>query len=345
VDRIEAPASLDEIERAREWFAPQSGDGPDEARGRTGAAKLLGALLAWTLRLVAQAQREGASIRAARELLSRRLRGAWGATGESRASPAAGASTHDVLQRAQIEQRIARLRAGAWRFVAVLDGRTTTVCASLNGLVRAKDDPWWIGRIPPLHPWCRSTVVAADAPSMAKGDAETVRATDEELRIALTGEVFGTAAVTRWLGDHGIVIELHPDLIGPRRTIGEYDHDHRALRLSPFYEQTTGSFSATSRYVDHGASSASEAIERIAVHELGHAVHAHLSERHLEQIEDLFAAAMQSNSTVSQYAKTEVREYFAESFAAYLFEPNALASVDPQIYDLLRTIMESEGLQ
>ncbi|RJE64546.1 phage head morphogenesis protein, partial [Acinetobacter sp. JS678] len=46
------------------------------------------------------------------------------------------------------------------RFISVLDGRTSKVCASLDGLVWKIDDP--AKRIPPLHPNCRSALVPVD---------------------------------------------------------------------------------------------------------------------------------------------------------------------------------------
>jgi len=46
-----------------------------------------------------------------------------------------------------------------WRFSAILDGRTTTVCSECDGVVVAADDRWWQGHYAPLHFNCRSHVV------------------------------------------------------------------------------------------------------------------------------------------------------------------------------------------
>ena len=43
-------------------------------------------------------------------------------------------------------------------FDAVMDGRTSPVCWSLNGVVRPIDDPFWAKYYPPNHWLCRSTV-------------------------------------------------------------------------------------------------------------------------------------------------------------------------------------------
>ncbi len=43
------------------------------------------------------------------------------------------------------------------RFVSVLDGRTSKLCASLDGSIWEINDP--AKRVPPLHPHCRSILV------------------------------------------------------------------------------------------------------------------------------------------------------------------------------------------
>ncbi len=47
-----------------------------------------------------------------------------------------------------------------WLYDAILDGRTSDLCARLNGTVLPADDPWWDSHTPPLHHRCRSTVRA-----------------------------------------------------------------------------------------------------------------------------------------------------------------------------------------
>ncbi|MCU4389405.1 minor capsid protein [Acinetobacter courvalinii] len=46
------------------------------------------------------------------------------------------------------------------RFISVLDGRTSKLCAALDGSVWKINDP--AKRVPPLHPNCRSTLVPVD---------------------------------------------------------------------------------------------------------------------------------------------------------------------------------------
>ena len=47
---------------------------------------------------------------------------------------------------------------GMLEFDAVMDNRTSAICASLNGVVKPVDDPFWSQWYPPNHFGCRSTV-------------------------------------------------------------------------------------------------------------------------------------------------------------------------------------------
>ncbi len=67
---------------------------------------------------------------------------------------------HSAYNAGRLEQ-IQRLgkKVKYLKFIAIDDDRTTKICRSLNGTVRPADDPFWSGKIPPLHFRCRSTVV------------------------------------------------------------------------------------------------------------------------------------------------------------------------------------------
>lgn len=54
-----------------------------------------------------------------------------------------------------------------WKYSAILDSRSTSICRGCNGTVLAADDPWWETHQPPLHFNCRSTVI-----SLSKSQAE-----------------------------------------------------------------------------------------------------------------------------------------------------------------------------
>jgi len=54
------------------------------------------------------------------------------------------------------------------RFVSVLDGRTSKLCASLDGTIWKINDP--SKRVPPLHPHCRSILVPVDKDGRLAGE-------------------------------------------------------------------------------------------------------------------------------------------------------------------------------
>lgn len=54
------------------------------------------------------------------------------------------------------------------RFVSVLDGRTSKLCASLDGSIWEINDP--SKRVPPLHPHCRSILVPVDKDGQLVGE-------------------------------------------------------------------------------------------------------------------------------------------------------------------------------
>lgn len=74
-----------------------------------------------------------------------------------------------------------------WKFVAILDGRTTATCAPLNGVIRKHDDAFWESHFPPLHFNCRSTVV-----SLSRGEAERAGGVKEPPKAKAPGAGFGT---------------------------------------------------------------------------------------------------------------------------------------------------------
>lgn len=66
-----------------------------------------------------------------------------------------------------------------WMYDAVLDDRTTPLCKSLDGTIKAHDDPYWLTHCPPLHHRCRGGIRAlrrseADRRGITVGDPQTV---------------------------------------------------------------------------------------------------------------------------------------------------------------------------
>lgn len=74
-----------------------------------------------------------------------------------------------------------------WKYVAILDGRTTATCAPLQGTVRPHDDDFWLTHWPPLHFNCRSTVV-----SLSRAEAARAGGATPVPKAAGPGKGFGT---------------------------------------------------------------------------------------------------------------------------------------------------------
>ncbi|MDC4871747.1 minor capsid protein [Acinetobacter baumannii] len=79
------------------------------------------------------------------------------------------------------------------RFVSVLDGRTSKLCASLDGAVWEINDP--AKRVPPLHPNCRSILVPVEKDGKLVGerpfvmDEQRVKDIPKEERSQLIGQL------------------------------------------------------------------------------------------------------------------------------------------------------------
>ncbi|WP_337077794.1 minor capsid protein [Acinetobacter pittii] len=79
------------------------------------------------------------------------------------------------------------------KLVATLDGRTSKLCASLDGSVWKIDDP--VKRVPPLHPHCRSILVPVEKDGLLVGerpfvmDERKVKDIPKEERSQLIGQL------------------------------------------------------------------------------------------------------------------------------------------------------------
>lgn len=294
-----------------------------------------------------------------------------------------------------------------WKYVAILDGRTTATCAPLNGVIAKHDDAFWESHFPPLHFNCRSTVVSlsrgeteraggAKKPPEAKPPGEgfgtrpdlageslqpgpaapravvralaqrptgsfvTRRPDAEELdmgtAVEVMNDVLGEEKISRWLVARGVEIRPQEDLVessyfdanGVEQTeevIGEYRD--RTIRISTRTGRYAGFFNPGDEYVDEGASTARDAFGRILLHELAHAVHDLTSSELRAQIQSTWQRAVRDGSFVSGYARECLEEWWAETFAAYRYEPEALAEADPDgsIRALVQRILKAEDLE
>jgi SPP1 gp7 family putative phage head morphogenesis protein len=294
-----------------------------------------------------------------------------------------------------------------WKYVAILDGRTTTTCAPLNGVIAKHDDAFWESHFPPLHFNCRSTVVSlsrgeteraggAKKPPEAKPPGEgfgtrpdlaganfepgpaasptAVRALktrneqgritrrpeaevlDETTATEVMGDVLGEERAARWLKSRGVEVYFQENLIetidrapdGSETTeyvVGTYRN--RAIYISTRTGEYRGFFNPGDKFVDEGAATARDAFGRILWHEFAHAVHANTSDELKAAITSVWRQSVRAGAFVSRYARDNDLEWWAEVFAAYRYEPDALAEVDPDgsIRALVRRILKAEDLE
>lgn len=159
------------FKEAEEWFRSRVPLTDDEYATLEGAARRRAFTVAGVaqLDLVAQvfdqigfAIETGTDFKTFKQELTSSLQNAWGTdkkiTGykleriyRTNIQTAYGAGRYAQLTNADV------LKARPyWMFDAVMDKRTSGLCSSLNGTVLPVDDPWWNGKIPPLHHSCRS---------------------------------------------------------------------------------------------------------------------------------------------------------------------------------------------
>lgn len=72
-----------------------------------------------------------------------------------------------------------------WKFSAILDQGTSSICRRLHGTVLAADDPWWDSHVPPCHHSCRSAIL-----SLRRSTAEAA-GVDESGPAVASDEGFG----------------------------------------------------------------------------------------------------------------------------------------------------------
>lgn len=75
-------------------------------------------------------------------------------------------------------------------------------------------------------------------------------------------------------------------------------------------------------------------MKRTITHEIAHSVYERLSDEQKEAWRDLYKDS-DKNEFVSDYAKTDEEEDFAESYAAYVHDPDLLRSISRQKYSFM----------
>ncbi|ENV94169.1 hypothetical protein F937_03573 [Acinetobacter calcoaceticus ANC 3680] len=117
------------------------------------------------------------------------------------------------------------------RFVSVLDGRTTKLCASFDGMVWRIDDP--AKRVPPLHRNCRSILVPVEKDGRLVGerpfvmDERPVKDIPKDERSQLIGQLDANTTFKEFFGKTDDFFQK--EWLGPKRfklfKEGKFDFD------------------------------------------------------------------------------------------------------------------------
>jgi SPP1 gp7 family putative phage head morphogenesis protein len=117
------------------------------------------------------------------------------------------------------------------RFVSVLDGRTSKLCATLDGTIWEINDP--SKRIPPLHPHCRSILVPVDKDGRLAGerpfvmDERPVKDIPKDERSQLIGQLDANTTFKEFFGKTDDFFQK--EWLGPKRyklyKEGKFDFD------------------------------------------------------------------------------------------------------------------------
>jgi hypothetical protein len=96
------------------------------------------------------------------------------------------------------------------------------------------------------------------------------------------------------------------------------------------------------QFVTNAAKSETAAIQRNLVHEIGHL----LLDRESRVLKSYVRAAFHRNrdAAVSRYGRRNSREFFAESWAAYIFERKALRGYSQEVYSMVEHVLNEAGL-
>ncbi len=118
-------------------------------------------------------------------------------------------------------------------------------------------------------------------------------------------------------------------------------HDARSDRrgIDGWHPQPGTPYAAKPGGVSFFAATAAEKRELVLVHEVGHAVHNMGMYEAGPIMRAAYARSRAEGSGVTQYARANHCEYFAESFALYNHSPEKLRHADPVGHDMVRDVV------
>jgi len=105
------------------------------------------------------------------------------------------------------QQSVINLRP-FWLYDAVMDSRTSTICRTRDGEIRAHDDPWWQSNYPPLHYQCRSGVRALRRSDVERRGGPTRRDIGGDPPLAGFGSTPGGGEITEYTPNLGNVDDV-----------------------------------------------------------------------------------------------------------------------------------------
>ena len=164
---------------AREWFqkrrpVPREGATQAENDARLRAFRVAGItsvnLVTEVHQAIDDALRDGTTLDDFKKRVGAKLAEEWGAPNARRVETIFRTnvqSAYNAGRWAEMNRPAVLAVRPFWKYVAILDGRTTATCAPLNGVIVHNKDAFWETHFPPLHFNCRSTVV-----SLSRGETE-----------------------------------------------------------------------------------------------------------------------------------------------------------------------------
>ncbi|MBL8600341.1 MAG: minor capsid protein [Myxococcales bacterium] len=180
---------------AREWFARQHPAIPQHERdARARAFRVAGItsvnLVTEVHQAIARAIADGTTLDDFKREVGAKLAEAWGAPNAARLETifrTNAQAAYNAGRFAELNRPAMKAVRPFWKYVAILDGRTTATCAPLQGTVRPHDDAFWETHWPPLHFNCRSTVV-----SLSRAEAARAGGATPVPKAVAPGKGFGT---------------------------------------------------------------------------------------------------------------------------------------------------------
>jgi hypothetical protein len=162
--------------------------------------------------------------------------------------------------------------------------------------------------------------------------------------------IFDQIGIRQWLSENPFSgLEFRDKVVLNQNEVnGWYSYKDRNAQIALARDET--SFGAVLDWgqiqsVSTVSSSSIEAIRKTMVHELGHHVHGHL----LANFPELFGITMRTirSDAISNYAKSPKRpeEYFAESFAAWVFHRTDFIVFDQQGYATMDKVLNTLGIE